>query len=288
MCSLIPLVAKLPMPQLGLSTPVAIAYTGALTISLIVHHAVAEGQYSSILTLSAIIQCLGLCFLCMQVLSSGSAAGISASALMLDIAAISLRLSSTLFHDGYIPVDASGDFLFQAVDVCSLVLLFGLLHQVLVVKRYSYQQEEDSVNIAPMVLVSLVLAVFLHPNMNDKPLFDILWMTGLFVSTVSVMPQLWLIMKSGGRADALSCHYIAALGFSKVLSGLFMWEARLDINCNEWIVKGFSHGIIAILCAHLLHLLLIVDFMLFYVRSLMQNGPQMLISMKPESSDGWI
>merc|ERR1719446_925777 len=125
------------------STPVAVAWTVAATIGLTVYHGVAGGQYSSILTLSALVQCLGVCFLCLQVILSGSAAGISARSIVLDIVAVGFRLSSTLWLNGYLPVDASGDYLYQGIDVCSMVLMIWPLHQVLVINRRSYLELED-------------------------------------------------------------------------------------------------------------------------------------------------
>ena len=80
--------------------------------------------------------------------------------------------------------------------------------------------------------------------MNDNPLFDTLWMTGLFTGVVAVMPQLWLIIKTGGRAEAMTSHYVAAMALSRILSGIFMWEAREDITSKPWI-EGFQHGIVA-------------------------------------------
>merc|ERR1719506_2037019 len=85
------------------------------------------------------IQCLALALLALQLISTGSAAGISARALTLDAIALCCRLSSTLWLNGYLPVDASGDHIFQAFDLCSLAILLWLLYQVLVVKRATYQ-----------------------------------------------------------------------------------------------------------------------------------------------------
>merc|ERR1740130_213995 len=150
------------------------------------------------------VQCLAVVLLALQVVSTGSASGISARALSLDALAICCRLSSTLWLNGYLPVDASGDHIFQAVDICSLVVLAWLLHQALVVKQHTYQAEEDSLPILALVKGALVLAALLHGDMDDYPLFDTLWMTGLLISTVAVLPQLLLITKTGGTAEALT------------------------------------------------------------------------------------
>lgn len=253
------------------STPVMVAYSISGVVAFMVYNYIGGRSYSSILTMSAIVQCLGFAFLCMQVVSSGSAAGISATALKLDAIAVSLRLSSTVWLNGYLPVDKTGDHVYQVLDVCSLVMMLFLLHRVLVVKRSSYQELEDTFTVTPTVFMSLVLAALLHGNMDAKPLFDTFWMAGLFTETMAVLPQLWLITQSGGGVESLTSHHIAALASSRVLSGLFMWEARYDIGCSPWI-PGFQHAICAIMLAHAVHLLLLADFAYYYVSALWKRG----------------
>merc|ERR1719321_344413 len=97
------------------------------------------------------VQCLSVVLLGLQVISTGSASGISAKALSLDALAICCRLSNTVWLNGYLPVDASGDYIFQAIDVGSLAVLVWLLYQVSIVKRASYQAEDDNLSIFPMI-----------------------------------------------------------------------------------------------------------------------------------------
>jgi len=255
----------------GVPTPVIIAYAFFAFVALIVYHVVADGEFSAIMTMSVMVQCLGVSFLCMQVLTKGSAAGISAGALVLDAFAFGFRLSSTTWLNGYLPIDESGDHVFQIIDMCSLVMVLWLLYRILVVDRASYQESEDTFPVAPTLLACLALAAVFHGDMNDRPLFDTFWMAGLFAGVFSVMPQLALILKTGGRAEALTCHYMAALAVSRVLSGIFMWYARFDITCGE-MVTGFNHCVFAILGSHLVHLLLLSDFGYAYLRSMMQKG----------------
>jgi len=236
-----------------------------------VWHLVADGAFSSILTLSVMVQCLAVVLLGLQMASTGSAAGISAKALSLDALALCCRLSSTLWLNGYLPVDASGDHIYQIIDVCSLGVVAWLLHQVLVVKRHTYQAEEDSLPILPMAIGALVLAGLLHGNMNGRPIFDSLWMAGVFVSTIAVLPQLWLITRTGGCIESLTSHHIAAMAASSALSGMFMWHARFDITCTPWF-GDINHAIYAILGAHLLHMLLIGDFAYHYIKAVLARG----------------
>merc|ERR1719161_1897465 len=146
---------KTPQSHLLLAYGLFIVGAGA------VWHLVADGEFSSILTMSVMVQCLAVVLLALQMISTGSASGISARALLLDALAICCRLSSTLWLNGYLPVDASGDYVFQAIDICSLAIIGWLLHQALITRQRTYQVEEDSLSITPIVLVSLVLAALL-------------------------------------------------------------------------------------------------------------------------------
>lgn len=263
----------------GPSSQVMTAYGLFLLAAGTIWHLVADGAFSSILTLSVMVQCLAVVLLSLQVLSTGSAAGISARALILDALALCCRLSSTVWLNGYLPVDASGDYIFQIIDVISLVIVGWLVHQVLVVKRHTYQAEEDSLPILPMTVGAFVLAALLHGNMNSRPIFDTMWMASLFISTIAVLPQLWLITHTGDKVEALTSHYVAATAVSRALAGIFMWHARGDITCIPWL-GGFNHAIWAILGAHLLHLILLGDFLYLYAKAIAKSGLQCRIEIE--------
>ncbi|CAE8683601.1 unnamed protein product, partial [Polarella glacialis] len=207
-------------------------------------------------TQAVIFQCLASALLGLGVVAKGSASG---------------RLSCTTWLNGYLPVDASGDFIYQAVDVCSLLLVIWLLHQVLVTQKHTYNAEADSWPVLPVAIGCFLLAAILHADMNSRSFFDTLWMTGLFLSVVSVLPQLWVINKTGGVIQACTGHYIAMLAISRLLSGICWWDARFDVTSAPWI-EGVNHAIWAILAAHALHLLLLGDFGYYYVKAVVQQG----------------
>merc|ERR1740122_57575 len=105
--------------------------------------------------------------------------------------------------------------------------------------------------------------------------------TGLFVSTFSVWPQLWLIVRNRGSIEALVCHHVTAMAVSRIISGLFMWYAWDDITCKPWIV-GYNHAIVAILAAHALHLVLLADFLYCYIHAVTSQGLDCRIDMQAE------
>jgi len=266
------------MAKTSVPTPVLLAYALFLGSAIAIVHLVANGELSSVLTVSAIFQCLGIALLGWKVLSTGSAAGISIRALALDAVAFSLRLSSTTWLNGYLPVDASGDWIYQAFDLCSLIMVLGLLYHLLVQQRVMYHSDKDTFPAAPMVLGAILLAALLHADMNDRPLFDTTWMASLFVGSVAVLPQLWLITQAGGEVEALTSHYIALMAVSRVLSGAFMWEARHDITCTP-LFKDFNHAPWVILGAIAVHLVLLGDFAYYYMKALTKHGLQLPLHM---------
>jgi len=246
-----------------LKRPMANVYLVFGLVALITHD-VADGEWTQIITISALSHCFGIAVLCLQIISCGSAEGISAGALMLDAWAFAFRLSNTLWLPGYIPVDPSGDYLYQVVDVCSLVMVLWLL------KRVHAERCTDSFPVCLVVAISLALGAVLRADVNLNPLFDTFWMASVFIGTVSVVPQLALTMKTGGRAKALTSHYIMALALSRALNGWYMWVARVDVTCEEFIA-GFNHAAWVIIGAHLVQLLLLGDFAYCYLHASMPS-----------------
>mmetsp|Transcript_96869 Transcript_96869/g.172407 ORF Transcript_96869/g.172407 Transcript_96869/m.172407 type:complete len:285 (+) Transcript_96869:136-990(+) len=247
------------------------AYGSFVLGGLAVYHFIANGEFSVIMTIAVMIQCLAFVLLTMKSLAEGSVSDISAKCLVLEALSFCCRLSSTTWLNGYLPVDASGDFIYQAVEFCSLLLVLWLLHRIYVTHSSTYRQDADSLPVLPIAAGCFIAAAILHADMNSRPLFDTLWMTGLFLSVVSVLPQLWFISKTGGVVQACTGHYIAMLAVSRALSGVFMWHARHDIICKPWM-DGMNHAIWAILFAHALHLILLGDFGYYYIKAVMQQG----------------
>jgi hypothetical protein len=242
-------------------------YGSALVLAWVVYDMVAGRRWTAILTLSALAHCFGLVFLCVQVQTTRSAAGISARALLLDGVAVALRLLSTLLYHGYLPNDKSGDYAYQIIDICALALVLYMLRATLVTYRGTYQDLDDDMNVVPLLLVAFFLGALLHGDMDDNPLFDSLWLAGLFVSVLTVIPQYWMIAKSSGQVQAYTAHYIAATAMDRLLSGIFMWKVRQYITCAPWF-GDVEHTIWAILLAHLFHLVLLSDFAYYYARAI--------------------
>jgi len=260
--------SKVPATQ---PSGLVLVYGVFITTAVLVFHWIAEGEFSAVLTLSAVFQCLAFCLLGVHALSSGGIQGISAKSLQLEAIALVCRLSSTTWLDGYLPSDQTGDYLYQVFDALSLAMVLWLLHRVLNVQRKTYALDDDALPVTPFALGSLVLACLLHGDLDDRPVFDTLWMCGLFTGAVAVLPQLWVMTRNRTSAPAMTSHFVAVMAFSRMLSGSYMWHAHTEITCEPWI-KDFNHAGYAILAGHAVQLLLLADFGYFYVKNLATRG----------------
>merc|ERR1719326_2037818 len=135
------------------NTGVMPVYVVFVTVAVLVYHLIAEGEFSSILTLSAIFQCLALSILGLQALND--AKGISVKSLQLDALALACRLSSTTWLEGYLPADQTGDYLYQVFDAVSLAMVLWLLCHMM--KSRSYDADEDTLPMCPLALGCLGL-----------------------------------------------------------------------------------------------------------------------------------
>jgi len=233
-----------------------------------IYHELAEKAFTSILTLSVFAQALAFLFLCKDISASRSVTGISGGTMVMHAVKLVCRLSTTLWLDGYLPTDKSGDWIYQVGDVLSLLMVFQILFYIHVSHKASYQFDHDTLDVRNVLLVAFVLAVLVHPSLNAWTPFDVLWTAHLYIDAVAMVPQLWMISKAGGQVRGYTAHYIGATLLSNFLSGMFWFYA-----CPELGEQGkINMAGLAVNGAHLVQLLLGLDVGFFYVKALLQGN----------------
>merc|ERR1719324_1116488 len=146
---------------------VLVAWLCFLGIGGWTYHELAQKEFTAILTLSVFAQALAFLFLHLQISSSRSVAGISGKTLIMHAVKLCCRLGTTLWLDGYLPTDKSGDWIYQVGDVLSLLLVFQILFSIFVAKKGSYQSGLDTIDVRNLIFVCGVLAVIVHPDLNN-------------------------------------------------------------------------------------------------------------------------
>jgi len=254
--------------QKSFHTSAFMAWLGFVLVGSWVYHEIAEKEFTAILTLAVMVQALAFNFLQMQISESRSVAGISGKALTMHAVKLCCRLGSSLFLDGYLPTDKSGDWIYQLGDVLSLLMVLQILYSVYGAYKASYQFEADTLDIRNLIMGAVVLAVLIHPDMNSWAPMDIMWTTHLYVDAIAMVPQLWMISRMGGEVKGFTAHYIAATTLSNFLSGLFWFYASPDLVEDE---TSMNVPGLAINGAHIVQMLLLLDFGYYYGRALLQG-----------------
>lgn len=242
---------------------------------LVVWTKFSDKDFSSILTASACVQLMGFLILTIKVRASKSVAGISSKTLEMYALFFLARLSSTLVKSGYIPVDRSGRHVYQLMDIASLFVVIQLLLCIHKTYKWTYQAEHDSMAILPLLPPCIVLAIFIHADLNRSPLFDTIWAVSTNIDTLAMLPQLWMMNKVGGEVEGCSAHFTASMVLSRLLALAFWVTAYSDL-----VDDGSHLAAKMIVVANGIQMLLAGDFLYYYLKATWNGTKISLPSMR--------
>jgi len=252
------------------------AYLVFAACACLVGHQFTDRDFSLVLTTSAGVQCLGFFCLSTKVRKHKSVEGLSSKTLEMYFLFLVTRLSSTLFKNGYLPVDRSGDFVYQLADIGTLLVVLHLLYTMHRKYPDSYDKDSDSLQIFNFLPACVLLAVCIHGDLNDSVFFDIVWTFSMYIDTIAMLPQLYLMMRKGGEVEALTSHFVACLFASRACSFAFWFYGYVEIA-----PEGHHNAAgLMIILAHSMQLLLCADFMYYYVKSVVKQSRLSLPSIE--------
>jgi hypothetical protein len=260
-------------------TSVVSCYCSFALFWLYVWGAVSHLMFSVLITAAACVQCLGFGILTLKVHSSKSVKGISSRMLEMYLLHLCTRLTSTCLKNGYIPVDATGDYVYQLCDFGSLMLVLHLLYCVQRTYAHTYEEEKDSFSISTLVLPCFVLAYFVHGRHNKSFFFDTCWAFSTNLEGMCLVPQLWMMTGKGGKVDPMLGHFVA----TAVLSGLMTcWFWYYTYPILE--TKGPTKAGKVLIGVHVLKVVLCGDFSYYYISALLKGKAVVLPNREGELS----
>jgi hypothetical protein len=233
-------------------------------------HHFSDKDFSFLLTLSGCVQTLAFFLLLHKIRVQKSVAGISSKTLQVYVFVFIFRLSSTLVKNGYLPVDRTGDWVYQASDIASLLLVFQLLF--FMHKKYAttYQSELDTMPIYKILPAFALLGCCFHGHLNHSPFFDSVWTVGMWFDTVAMLPQLWMLVAKGGEVEALTSNYVALIFVSRVMAFWFWFTGMPELAPKDGSINAVGYMIVG---AHAMQALLSADFMYHYFMWQCNNTP---------------
>ncbi|VEU20505.1 DEKNAAC101351 [Brettanomyces naardenensis] len=134
------------------------------------------------------------------------------------------------------------------------------IYAIVLLKKYSKEIKADLDNfpIHYLIIPSFVLSLIFNYKFS---FLEILWSFSLWLESVAILPQLFLL-QSEGESELLTIHYIFALGIYRAL------------YIPNWLYRYFSEGRFDALSVTtgLIQTLVYSDFFYVYYKKVLKNG----------------
>jgi len=234
-----------------------------------------DQDFSAVLTASAAIHCFAFTILLNKVQLHQSVSGLSARSLELYALYYIFRLTSTVQKNGYIPVDRSGDWLYQVFDASALLMVLQLLYCVYVSHAGTYQSHLDlGFDFLRVIPLLMLLGFFVHGELNHDLIYDVIWQISLNFQTMALVPQLYMMYKLP-TIQALNSHYVAAVTVGNFCSFLF-WFWGFPELAPEKKQGSFNLAGYTVVGCHTIMLLSSAEFMIKYLRTVLSSGQEVM------------
>merc|ERR1711862_148438 len=121
-----------------------IMWAGFFTVSLFIYSVLSGGDFSFLMTYGAMSRMFGFGILNVKTFMSKRATGVSIKTLQLYCLVFFFRLTSIVRHEGYLPYDKSGDWLYHFIEIMALIFTASALWACMGPYKQTYQKDVDT------------------------------------------------------------------------------------------------------------------------------------------------
>ncbi|CAH0563563.1 unnamed protein product [Brassicogethes aeneus] len=141
-------------------------------------------------------------------------------------------------------------FIFLATSYATIYLIYMKF-------KATYDQNHDTFRIEFLVAPAFVLALLIN---HEFSILEILWTFSIYLESVAILPQLFMVSKTG-EAESITSHYLFALGSYRALY-IFNWIYRYATE---------SHYDLIAIVAGVVQTVLYCDFFYLYVTKVLHG-----------------
>jgi len=144
-----------------------------------------------------------------------------------------------------------------AMKLFFLVSSLGTVYLMYVKFKATYDHNHDTFRIEFLLGPAVLLALLLN---HEFSVMEVLWTFSIYLESVAIMPQLFMVSKTG-EAESITSHYLFALG---------SYRALYIVN---WIYRYYAenfYDIIAIV-AGCVQTILYCDFFYLYITKVLKG-----------------
>jgi len=226
------------------------------------------------LTMASWILAFGLSCLAIRVHKQKSVRGLSGQSIESLCWFFLVRLIPITIRQGYVPVDESGDYIYQLGDACCLVLALHLLYCLRKTYKDTFEHEKGAVGLPKnRLLLAFAAASVNHADLNNSWLYDVLWMASTYAEAFVLQPQVEMV-KAGpaAGADALSSHYVLAVLVSRCLVFSFWWSGYSQLQHRDAAADEINWAGLGVIFSVALQVLHGSELLYYFVTETLQ-GP---------------
>merc|ERR1719453_1194409 len=214
---------------------------------------------------SCILEAYGLISVYRKIQSDRSVIGISGSSLIMFAISYGLRQCEALVMSSRFRLTKRAIAL-EALQFASIPLILSLLWAVYKTYKETYQESLDKLKVQYLVPACVVMALILTPRFKQGEMYSYCWSISFYVDVLALLPQVVMMTFSPGKKVAVPiANYVMATTVSRIVD-LWFWYLRFDLGPQGWW-GNFNFSGWLIVSFHVISLLLVADFMYFYLRA---------------------
>ncbi|XP_015519583.1 ER lumen protein-retaining receptor [Neodiprion pinetum] len=138
-----------------------------------------------------------------------------------------------------------------------VVAAYATVYLMYIKFKATYDHNHDTFRMEFLVIPSLILALLIN---HELTVLEVLWTFSIYLESVAILPQLFLVSKTG-EAESITSHYLFALGSYR---GLYLLN---------WVYRYYAedhYDLIAIV-AGLVQTVLYCDFFYLYITKVLKG-----------------
>jgi len=193
---------------------------------------------------------LAICILLAKIWKTRSCAGISGRSQILFAIVFCCRYLD-LFTNFVSLYNSVMKLFFLTSSIASVYLIFFKF-------KATYDRNHDTFRIEFLLVPCFLLSLLIN---HQFEVMEILWTFSIYLESVAIMPQLYMLQKTGS-AETITAHYLFALGAYR---GLYILN---------WIYRFYGESFVdpIAVVAGIIQTVLYADFFFLYVTRVVQTG----------------
>ncbi|MFH4978635.1 hypothetical protein AB6A40_005344 [Gnathostoma spinigerum] len=177
----------------------------------------------------------------------------------------SQALFAIVFTSRYLDLFTNFISIYNSVmKVFFLISSYGTLYLMWVKFKPTYDRNHDTFRVEFLVIPCAILSILVN---HEFTVLEILWTFSIYLESVAIMPQLFMLSKTGS-AETITAHYLFALG---------MYRALYLLN---WIYRYYTESFfdpIAVI-AGIVQTVLYIDFFYLYITRVIRGRRDLELS----------